>query len=75
MSWIYVRLALVAVLVLALAAAGFLLYSRGEDNAFDQIEEQNDKAGDAAIGGAGGWRSCIDAGGGFDFASGKCSGT
>lgn len=75
MSWVYVRLALVAALVLAVGVAGYLLYSRGEDNAFDQIEEENDKAGSAAIDSALDWRSCIDAGGVYDFGSGQCSGS
>lgn len=74
MRSVYAKLAVVAVALAVTVAAGYLLYDRGKGDALDQIEEQNDRAGEAATGGASAWRDCVDADGVYDFGTGQCTG-
>lgn len=69
---VYVKIAAVLICIAAVAATGVWVYQSGRDNALDDVEDQNDEAGNAAIEGADSWRVCIDAGGVWDFGSGEC---
>lgn len=69
---LYVKSGIALAAVLIVAAMAYLIYDKGRQDVTDEVERTNIEAGEAANGAAMSWRSCRDAGGVFDFASGDC---
>jgi len=69
---LYVKAGFAVAAVLTVVAVAYLIYDKGRQDVTDEVERINIEAGEAANGAVISWRSCRDAGGVFDFASGDC---
>jgi hypothetical protein len=70
MSRFYIALAVIAAFGCVIGWA----YLQGASDVRQDVEIQNEEAGNAADKAELGWRQCLDAGGVFRFESGKCEG-
>ena len=68
------RAMLIGLAAVAILAIVVSIYGLGRESAELDVMEQNQEAGDAADQANSVFERCMDAGGVFDFATGKCRG-